>query len=214
MPRDIVSGDFYWYSKIKNINIFVLSDCTGHGVPGAFMSIIGINQLNTIVNEKGVTQPGLILDELKQGVIKSINSNYDDESDKKDGMDVALICFNEQELSFSGANQSVYILRNAELIELKGNKQPIGLSEKNENFETLKFPLIKADRIILYTDGIVDQFGGIEGKKLKSRNFKNWILETAQLPLQKQTETIKSKLVNFKLNYEQTDDISFVMIEV
>ena len=214
MPRDIVSGDFYWCSKIKDINIFVLSDCTGHGVPGAFMSIIGINQLNTIVNEKGFTQPGLILDELKVGVINSINSNDAEEVDKKDGMDVALICFNKDELSFSGANQSVLILRNAELIELKGNKQPIGLSEKNESFATITCPLFKTDRIILYTDGIVDQFGGADGKKLKSRNFKNWILETAHLSLQDQKETIKSKLLNFKLNYEQTDDISFVIIEI
>ena len=88
------------------------------------------------------------------------------------------------------------------------------MSEKNESFATITCPLFKTDRIILYTDGIVDQFGGADGKKLKSRNFKNWILETAHLSLQDQKETIKSKLLNFKLNYEQTDDISFVIIEI
>ena len=211
-PRDIVSGDFYWFSQQQNTTIFALADCTGHGVPGAFMSIIGINQLNTVVNEKGLTQPSLILNELKKGVITSLNSSSD--SDKKDGMDIALISFNDKQLSFSGANQSIYILRNKELIELKGNKQPIGLSDTNQDFSEVKFDLLKHDRIILYSDGLVDQFGGQEGKKLKSKNLKIWLIETADLKLEEQKELIAKKLNTFKQNFEQTDDITLAIIEI
>jgi len=211
-PRDIVSGDFYWFTQLNNANIFALADCTGHGVPGAFMSIIGINQLNTLINEKGLKQPALILNHLKNGIINSLNP--DAESDKKDGMDVALISFNQTELHFAGANQSVYILRNKELIELKGNKQPIGLSDNVQEFTEIKFDLLKNDRIILYSDGMVDQFGGQDGKKLKSKNLKNWLIDSSDLPLQNQKELIATKLNTFKQNYEQTDDITLAIIEI
>ncbi|MBC7694947.1 MAG: SpoIIE family protein phosphatase [Burkholderiales bacterium] len=212
-PRDIVSGDFYWYSKINDVNIFVLADCTGHGVPGAFMSFIGINQLNTIVNEKGIVSPQQILNELKKGVVSSLNSNQDN-TEKKDGMDVALISFNEHELFFSGANQSVLIIRESQLIELKGNKQPIGLSENNESFKEVKFNFQKGDRVVLYSDGIVDQFGGELGKKLKTRHFKAWLVETSYLSLQEQKEAITEKLNLYKENYDQTDDITLAIIEI
>lgn len=226
-PRDIVSGDFYWYSKVKELNVFVLADCTGHGVPGAFMSIIGINHLNTLVNEKGISQPERILNELKKGVVNSLNSSQSN-SEKKDGMDVALVAFNKHELIFSGANQSVLILRSSlspfeggvrrtgdvELIELKGNKQPIGLSENNEDFAEERVALQPADRIILYSDGVVDQFGGEQGKKLKSRHFKAWLVETSCLPLEEQKNILQKKLNDYKGNYEQTDDITLAIIEI
>ncbi len=212
-PRDIVSGDFYWYSKIETTHVFVLADCTGHGVPGAFMSFIGINQLNTIVNEKGIISPSKILYDLKKGVVNSLNSNQTN-SEKKDGMDVALICFNNNELVFSGANQSILIIRDGQLTELKGNKQPIGLSENNERFEEEFFSLIKNDRIVLYSDGVVDQFGGDNGKKLKSRHFKAWLVETSYLSLQEQKNALTQKLSSYKGNYEQTDDITLTIIEI
>ena len=212
-PRDIVSGDFYWYSQINSLTIYALADCTGHGVPGAFMSFIGINQLNTIVNEKGIVSPAQILNELKKGVVSSLNSNQSN-SEKKDGMDIAVISFNENELNFSGANQSILILRNSELIELKGNKQPVGVSDNNESFTEVSFPLRKLDRIILYSDGVVDQFGGENGKKLKTRHFKAWLVETSYLSLQEQKNTIATKLNLYKSNFEQTDDITLTIIEV
>ncbi len=211
-PRNIVSGDFYWFSQQRSNTIFSLADCTGHGVPGAFMSIIGINQLNTLINEKGLKQPALILNELKNGIINSLNA--DAESNKKDGMDVALISFNQTELTFAGANQSVYILRNKELIELKGNKQPIGLSDNIQDFTEIKFDLLKSDRIVLYSDGLVDQFGGEEGKKLKSKNLKIWLTESADLELEQQKNLIATKLNTFKENFEQTDDITLAIIEI
>jgi serine phosphatase RsbU (regulator of sigma subunit) len=212
-PRDIVSGDFYWYSKLNKNHVFVLADCTGHGVPGAFMSFIGINQLNTIVNEKEISSPAQILNELKKGVVRSLNSNQSS-SEKKDGMDVALISFNEKELVFSGANQSILIIREGQLIELKGNKQPIGLSENNEDFVEQTFPLNAKDRIVLFSDGVVDQFGGDNGKKLKSRHFKAWLIETSYLSLHEQKASITEKLNAYKGTYEQTDDISLAIIEV
>jgi serine phosphatase RsbU (regulator of sigma subunit) len=212
-PRDIVSGDFYWYTKINEVNIFALADCTGHGVPGAFMSFIGINQLNTIVNEKGITSPQQILNNLKKGVVSSLNSDKSN-TEKKDGMDVALICFNDQELRFSGANQSILILRNNLLIELKGNRQPVGLSENNESFAEAQFSLLSNDRIVLYSDGVVDQFGGEFGKKLKSKLFKAWLVETSYLSLQDQRNALTEKINSYKGAYDQTDDITLAIIEV
>jgi serine phosphatase RsbU (regulator of sigma subunit) len=213
-PRDIVSGDFYWYSKNKQTHILALADCTGHGVPGAFMSIIGINYLNSVVNEKEIIQPNIILQELKKGVISSLNPNQIDEVEKKDGMDVALICFNENEVLFAGANQSVLILRNFELIELKGNRQPIGLSDNNEKFDLITQPLLKGDRIILYSDGVIDQFGGENGKKLKSKQFKNWLIETAYMSYNDQTKNITKKINEYKNKQEQTDDITLIIVEI
>ncbi len=212
-PRDIVSGDFYWYAKVNTTHIFALADCTGHGVPGAFMSFIGINQLNTIVNEKGILKPQHILNELKKGVIKSLNSN-NAHAEKKDGMDVALIAFNEKELTFSGANQSALIIRNNELIEMKGNRQPIGLSDNNEGFIEITHSLLTGDRIALYSDGLVDQFGGIDGKKLKTKNLKLWLQETTHLSYTQQVNTITTKINDYKGVYEQTDDITLAIIEI
>ncbi|MCZ8284851.1 MAG: SpoIIE family protein phosphatase, partial [Bacteroidia bacterium] len=212
-PRDIVSGDFYWYSKVGERHVFALADCTGHGVPGAFMSIIGINCLNTLILEKHIVEPELILNELKKGVVSSLNSDAE-HTDKKDGMDVALITFTKDIMSFSGANQSVYLLRNQALIQFKGDKQPIGLSEKEENFTSTSFGLQTGDRIILFSDGVVDQFGGAEGKKLKIKEFKNWLLDTSELSLQKQMKELESRLSRFMAGYEQTDDMTLAMIEI
>jgi serine phosphatase RsbU (regulator of sigma subunit) len=212
-PRDIVSGDFYWYSKIDEFNIFVLADCTGHGVPGAFMSFIGMSHLNSIVNEKRLVSPQQILNQLKKGVVGSLNAHQGN-SEKKDGMDVALISFNENELLFSGANQTILIIRQNQLIELKGNKQPIGLSENNESFTEIKFSLQKSDRIVLYSDGIVDQFGGDQGKKLKIRHFKDWLIETSAFALHEQKSAIAEKLARYKGQFDQTDDITLAILEV
>lgn len=211
-PRDIVSGDFYWYSKIKGKHVFALADCTGHGVPGAFMSIIGINQLNAIVNERELVSPEKILQELKTGVVKSLNANAE-VSDKKDGMDIAVVTFDNHQLEFAGANQSILVLRNNELIELKGNKQPVGLSDKNDAFTNVTFKLEKGDRIILYSDGLVDQFGGKDGKKLKSKIVKSWLIESSNLERSEQLNLIESKLKEFMKGFGQTDDISLAIID-
>jgi len=211
-PRDVVSGDFYWYAKKSSKHVFALADCTGHGVPGAFMSIIGINYLQTIVNEKGVLNPAEVLSLLRKGVVQSLNTTSV-ETDKKDGMDIALIVFDEHTLEFAGANQSLYILRSGELMEFKGDKQPVGLSDKMDNFTVQKIELQNNDRVVLFSDGLPDQFGGTEGKKLKSRAVKNWLIETVKETRDAQLEIINSRLDIHMKDYEQTDDITFVLIE-
>jgi serine phosphatase RsbU (regulator of sigma subunit)/TPR repeat protein len=212
-PRDIVSGDFYWFSKQTYFNVFALADCTGHGVPGAFMSIIGLNQLDTLVNEKNMNEPASILNKLKEGVIASLNANTEHQ-DKRDGMDMALVFFNETKLHFAGANQSIYILRHNELHEYKGNKQPIGLSEKTELFTAQTIDLQKNDRIFMLSDGLADQFGGENGKKLKIKKLRDWFIETAHLSLHQQKQAIAEKINSFKANFEQTDDITLAIIEI
>jgi serine phosphatase RsbU (regulator of sigma subunit) len=219
-PRDLVSGDFYWFTKFENKFLFALADCTGHGVPGAFMSIIGINHLHAIVNEKEITMPDQILNELKTRVISSLNIHNSDDS-KSDGMDVALISVEGNQLLYSGANQSIYILRKQqELIQIKGDRQPVGFSETSQSFTLHAFELVAGDRVIMFTDGIVDQFGSeaesgfVEGgKKLKITTLKKWLLESSGIVLEQQKLYIQEKLNNFKLNFEQTDDISLAIYE-
>ncbi len=177
------------------------------------MSIIGINHLNSIINELQITQPNLILNELKKRIIHSLNIHNTDEA-KRDGMDIALISILNNKLLFSGANQTIYVLRNnSELLPIKGDKQPIGLSDFNADFVLNEFDLQINDRIILFTDGIVDQFGGELGKKLKINALKNWVLESANFNIEEQKTHILEKLNNFKGNIEQTDDISFAIIQ-
>lgn len=212
-PKDIVSGDFYWYAKNGNRHMLALADCTGHGVPGAFMSIIGINCLNTLVEEKRMVRPDEMLNDLKKGIVKSLNSDAS-QSDKKDGMDMALISFDNRHLSFSGANQSVHILRNGDLIQLRGDKQAVGLTEKDEKFSVYEYELMPGDRIVMYSDGIVDQFGGENGKKLKAKVFKSWLTDTFRLPLAQQIREIEARLLEYMKGFEQTDDITLVIIGV
>ncbi len=210
-PRDIVSGDFYWFAEHNGTKIIALADCTGHGVPGAFMSMIGITLLNQIVNEKGITSPALILNSLRKEVIRSLNT---DDSDKRDGMDMAIIAFNEKELYYAGANSQVFLISNNGLIELKPNKQPIGIYEKLDNFTEHRIEISENLKVYLFSDGIVDQFGGISGKKIKTKQFKEWLIASAHLPLNQQKIKIEENLNNWKKNIEQTDDISLIGIKL
>jgi serine phosphatase RsbU (regulator of sigma subunit) len=210
-PRDIVSGDFYWYSERNGTKIVALADCTGHGVPGAFMSMIGITLLNQIVNEKGITSPAMILDNLRKEVISALNT---DASDKRDGMDMAIIAFNEKELLYAGANSQVLLISNGQLLELKPNKQPIGIYEKLDNFTEQRVEITQNLKVYLFSDGMVDQFGGTSGKKIKIKQFKAWLMAGASLPLSQQKETIESNLNNWKKGFDQTDDISMIGIKL
>jgi serine phosphatase RsbU (regulator of sigma subunit)/Tfp pilus assembly protein PilF len=211
-PRDIVSGDFYWFSEKNGFKLLAVADCTGHGVPGAFMSMIGITLLNQIVNEKGITSPAEILNKLRDGIISSLNPTGEI-SEKRDGMDVALIAWNKQELIYAGANNTAVIVNKDEIIELKPNKQPVGLYEKQEPFTEQKLAMDNIASIYLFTDGIVDQFGGDQGKKVKMKLFKEWLNEIAVLDSVKQKEDLEKKFNNWKKNVEQTDDILVVGIK-
>jgi len=210
-PRDVVSGDFYWYSELKGYKIIALADCTGHGVPGAFMSMIGITLLNQVVNEKGITSPAGILNNLRKGVIDALNT---DASDKRDGMDMAIIAFNEKELLYAGANSQALLLDNGKIVELKPNKQPIGYYEKQDDFTEQRLAITENLKIYLFSDGIVDQFGGENGKKVKTRQLKEWLLLTSTLNLNAQKKVIAGNIDKWKTGFEQTDDMCLIGVKL
>ena len=161
--KDIVSGDFYWMEKVDNKVLWAVVDCTGHGVPGAFMSILGYNGLNKIVIEKGITTPSKILEELTEHVINSLQQTSSGE-DINDGMDIALCCLdlNTNELQFSGAYNPLYLCRDGEIQIVKATRRPIGRFKRKNipDFENHTIQLKSKDSIYIFTDGIADQFGG------------------------------------------------------
>lgn len=210
-PRDVVSGDFYWFTEYKGRKILALADCTGHGVPGAFMSMIGITLLNQVVKEKGITSPAQILNHLRKEVISALSI---DGSDKRDGMDMAIISFNDNELIYAGANSCALLIKDNELMELKPDKQPIGAYEKHSDFSEQKISIGDNLRVYLFSDGVVDQFGGPQGKKLKVKLFKEWLASTINLSMKEQKKQIGDKLNGWKEGYEQTDDISLIGISL
>ncbi|MBK9284141.1 MAG: tetratricopeptide repeat protein [Sphingobacteriaceae bacterium] len=221
-PRDIVSGDFYWYTFKNNRHILALADCTGHGVPGAFMSMIGMTLLDKIVNEKNILSPALILNELRNDVIQALNLHNDGDG-QRDGMDMSVISIQENELTYAGANAKAFIFTNNNVTELIPNKQPIGLFEKNEKYSEQIIAIQKGMKLYLFSDGIIDQFGNLEdkpaqdlqaGKKVKSKLFKQWITETVNLSMPEQKTEIEQKLILWKKGFEQTDDISLIGIQL
>lgn len=211
-PRDIVSGDFYWYSEKNGNKLLAVADCTGHGVPGAFMSMIGITLLNQIVNEKGIVSPSEILNQLKEGIVSSLNPTGEI-SDKRDGMDISVIAWDESELKFAGANNPCVAIFNNELIDLKPDKQPVGLYEKNDKFTEQKLSIQGLQSIYLFTDGIVDQFGGADGKKLKLKLFRQWLSEISGMNSNDQKKNLENKLQNWMGKHEQIDDILVIGIK-
>ena len=221
-PRDIVSGDYYWIKEVENHVIVTVADCTGHGVPGAFMSMLGIAFLNEIVNkiveEKGIQylQAGKILTDLRELVKKSLRQTGKD-NEAKDGMDMSLFVLdrNKKILQFAGAYNSIYIVRNGELIQIKADRMPIGIfiNEKPEFTNTI-FELQMGDTIYMFSDGYVDQFGGDDGRKFRVKPFKELILEIHHLPLQQQYRKFIEVLDEWKGLHEQVDDILVLGIKI
>lgn len=221
-PRDIVSGDFYWYTYSGNKHILALADCTGHGVPGAFMSMIGMTLLNKIVNEKNITSPARILNELRTDVINALNLQNSG-TDQRDGMDMAIVAFDSQELIYAGANAKSFVVINGAVTDLKPNKQPIGLFERNEPYTEQRLEIEKDMRLFLFSDGIIDQFGSngeekaissTAGKKVRSKLFREWLQNTTQLQLDDQKKEIERLLNDWKKGFEQTDDISLIGVKL
>ncbi len=213
-PKDIVSGDFYWCGEKNNLKFFAVADCTGHGVPGALMSMLGGTFLNEIIITRGIKEPNIILDELKRSIVTSLNKN--NEMNQTDGMDISLIVLDpaKNEMVYAGANNSIYIIRNNELIELKPNKQPVGLYYKDITpFTSQKFALQTNDTIYLFTDGFADQFGGAKGKKYKYSTFKSLLLKINGLSMGDQKNEIHNEAVVWKGDVEQTDDVLIVGIK-
>ncbi|MBL4587019.1 MAG: SpoIIE family protein phosphatase, partial [Flavobacteriales bacterium] len=191
--KDLVSGDFYFAEKIGSKRIFCAVDCTGHGVPGGFMSIVANNLLQQSVNQMGLTKPSEILEFLNLGVTNTLHQTYE-ESSIKDGMDIALCCWDEKTstLEFAGAYNPLYIFRDGELIEYKGNRFPVGtfVGEKIRQFTNHTIEVKKGDMIYVFSDGFADQFGGPEGKKFKIRRFKAMLEKIHTHPVDEQLRMV------------------------
>ena len=210
-PKDILSGDFYWFVKKENKFMFSAVDCTGHGVPGAMMSMIGNNGLNDAVNAKNLTKPSEILNHLSQYV----NTNFiKTGEDVKDGMDIAFCSLDIETgvLNYAGALNSLYICKNdGEFIEVKANKNYIGQLDSIYDEHTIQ--LEKGDSIYVLSDGYVDQFGGEKGKKFKISNFKELIKNIHHLDADAQNKELASTINDWKQNFEQTDDICAITVK-
>ncbi|MGZ4033456.1 MAG: SpoIIE family protein phosphatase, partial [Bacteroidia bacterium] len=216
-PKAIVSGDFYWLEKWGNQTLVGAVDCTGHGVPGAFMSIVGHNILTQAVNVLGLSKPALILNETNKQLSKKLNQDPD-VATVRDGMDIALIAINYPKLKieFAGANNPLWIIRDNQLIQLAGNKFPIGvfIGEELQQFTNHEWELQKGDCIYIFTDGYADQFGGPKGKKFKYKQFQELLLNNHQKPFEEQKIILEKTIVDWIGDLEQIDDILVIGIKI
>ncbi len=215
MPRDIVSGDFYWFARKGNFIVFTAADCTGHGVPGAFMSILGMSFLNEIVS-KCIPKANTILNRLRENVMKALHQTGD-VGEHKDGMDIALcvIDLDEKELQFAGAFNPLYLVRNGELTETRGDKMPIGVNAVVEkSFSNHVFKLQKGDLIYIFSDGYADQFGGPNEKKYRYRSLKESLIRIHDKPLDIQKKELEHNFANWKGGLDQVDDVLLIGIKI
>jgi len=210
-PRDIVSGDFYWVRQVNNKTIIAIADCTGHGVPGAFVSMLGISLLNEITLRTNVFSAADILEALRQEVKSSLKQTGKF-GEQKDGMDIALIVYDAKSktLQFSGANNPLYYIRNNELNEIKSVKNPIGVYPRELPFSNTTIEIAPTDVFYLFTDGLVDQFGGEKGDKLKSQRFKAILTKISTKPIKEQEILLEKEFKTWIGDEEQIDDILIV----
>jgi serine phosphatase RsbU (regulator of sigma subunit) len=208
-PKNVVSGDYYWVNQIDNIKIVVVADCTGHGVPGAFMSMLGISLLNEIVLHEKILNPGQILDSLRKRLIQSL-STRSQLSAVQDGMDISLAVINcdTHTLGFAGAYNPLFIARSGDLIKMEADKMPVGNHIRgNLPFTTHEIQLTPKDCLYFFTDGFNDQSGGERNKKYSSRAFRELLIELGKLPMIEQSTQIATVFDNWKMNEEQVDDV-------
>src|ERR1035437_2513546 len=218
-PKDIVSGDFYWVDQKDGKTMFAAVDCTGHGVPGAFMSIEGHNILKHVVNNNNFTTPSLILDSLNEGVSETLHHGHEhEEGQAKDGMDISFctIDFKTLELQYAGAYNPLYIIRNGEVIQTKANKFPIGLflGEEKKKFTNHTIQLQKGDFIYIFSDGFADQFGGPYGRKFMAIPFRVLLMDIHREPIEKQKEILNKTLEEWRGQLDQVDDILVIGVKI
>jgi serine phosphatase RsbU (regulator of sigma subunit) len=246
VPKDIVAGDFYWAENQGDLFFIAAADSTGHGVPGAMVSVVCSNALNRSVKEFKLTEPGKILDKTRELVLETFGKSV---SEVKDGMDISLLCvdFKQKLLSWSGANNPLWMIKEdngaPQLIEIKGDKQPIGKTDDPRPFTTHHIPYQENTTFYLFTDGLADQFGLsaetkakaegiinnpesskeeinsakaslIKGKKYKYKPFASLLLENNQLPLEAQKNAIATSFMNWKGDLEQVDDVCVIGIRI
>lgn len=219
-PKDIVSGDFYWINERNNKFYLVAADCTGHGVPGAFMSMLGITYLNEIVNspynKNGGIQANEILNILREKIKRSLKQNSKEEG-TKDGMDLALCIFDFETniMQFAGANNPVFIVRNNEIIELKGDRMPVGIYQKEkDSFTNHIFELLKNDAVYLFSDGILDQFNGVSQEKFMKKRLKEVIYDVNGMTMKEQEARFNSTINVWQGSRTQIDDMLLIGLRI
>jgi serine phosphatase RsbU (regulator of sigma subunit) len=212
-PKDIVAGDFYWVEKTRDIILFAAADSTGHGVPGAMVSVVCKNALSRCVREFGLSEPAKILDKAREIVIQEFEKSEDEVND---GMDISLCALDpvKNTLQWSGANNPLLIIRNKEILETKPDKQPVGEYIGKKPFTNHTIPLERGDIIYIFSDGYSDQFGGHGGKKLKYKAFKQLLLANHHKPLPEQKRELDSGIELWKGHHEQVDDMCIIGVKI
>jgi serine phosphatase RsbU (regulator of sigma subunit) len=207
-PKDIVSGDFYWISQSEEKIVLTAADCTGHGVPGSLMSMLGITMLHEIVNEKNVMHSEEVLNQLRMSIARTLKQEGKI-GEQKDGIDMALLIYDPetQKMEFSGANNPLYIIRNGEMLEYKGNNMPVAYYDKMSDFTRFTIEMKEGDRVYMFTDGFPDQFGGPQGKKFKYRPFKDLLLEVHERSMEEQHRILSLIFDEWKGDLNQIDDV-------
>ncbi len=214
-PKDIVSGDFYWSARSGNKIVITAADCTGHGVPGAFMSMLGISFLNEIVNEKNILQPDEILNRLRENIVEALKQKGES-SDSKDGMDISLsiIDLDTGLIQFSGAYNPLYFIKNGEFNEIKADKMPVAIYEYIKPFTANEIQLSEGDVIYMFSDGYADQFGGPKDKKFMTKRFKKLLFDNYKKPMKEQQQILDNAIEAWKNGEDQIDDICVVGVRI
>lgn len=214
-PTSIVSGDFYWFSETHDYIVVVCADCTGHGVPGGFMSMLGISFLGELVNNQKITDPAQILEELRTKVKGALQNNTQ-ENQPQDGMDMSVCVFDKAKthMHFAGANNGVFLLRNGEITEYKGTKNPIGVYPKEIPFTQTQIELQPNDRVYMFTDGFIDQFGGREDKKFMKRQLKQHLTALHNLDLDQQGVQLNEVFRKWRGSSAQIDDCTLIGLTI
>ncbi|MEZ4921969.1 MAG: SpoIIE family protein phosphatase [Crocinitomicaceae bacterium] len=210
-PKDIVAGDFYWMEPTDDKLFFAAADCTGHGVPGAMVSVICNNALNRSVREYNITDPASILDNTRTIIAREFEKSEDE---MRDGMDIALCSLNGLKLEYAGAQNPLIIIRNGEMIQIKADKQPVGNYFVETPFTTHHIDLQKGDMIYLFSDGYADQFGGDNGKKFKMKRFLDTLLEIATKSVEDQRSILNDNFEKWRGDYEQIDDVCVLGVRI
>ncbi len=213
-PKDIVSGDFYWITQKENTIFIVGADCTGHGVPGALMSMIGVELLNKIILDQDIRRPADILQVLGKGIERTFHIKDNNRAILKDGMDIGLCSIDQEksELQYSGAFFPLYVIRDNKLTEIKGDRFSVGLSG-DLNFTNNSMKIKQGDVIYLFSDGFADQFGGPNDKKFMYRRFRHLLLTIHDFPMEEQKTIVNESIDTWRKNNEQVDDILVIGIK-
>ncbi len=212
-PKDIVAGDFYWAEKFEDLFFIAAADSTGHGVPGAMVSVVCSNALNRTLKEFKLSTTGEILDKTRELVIETFEKSS---SDVKDGMDISLLCidYKNKNIFWSGANNPLWYIQDGELKEIKADKQPIGKTDNPKSFTTHQIQYKENSTFYLFTDGLADQFGGPNGKKFKYKQFSDLLLKNSSLSQEQQYDLIGKAFLDWKGTLEQVDDVCVIGIKI